>query len=618
MRRNKKKKIIIIALLGILTLMTAGYAALQTNLNIKGTSKINSNWDIRITNVREGAITGDAEKAKESTWNELTANIEANLYQKGDSIEYIITVENKGTIDAILNNISTNKTTNEAIKFTYSGINKNDKLYKGESTEIKVKIEYNPNFNGTPEIGSTEINITLDYIQAEVGGIEVTKPNLYVSNNGNDETGIGSRTKPYKTIKKAYEEAQEESTIYIMDDIIQNETLNFDESKNVTLTSYGTTNSIIRGNDLTESIIYQTSGSLTLNSIVIDGNNVQANSALIILNSENTTLNVNDNSVLKNNNNINDDDIKINWGGAINCYQGQLIINGGTISNNIASRGSIIVFDNITINSGTISNNTSRLWGGGISCVGNCIMNGGTIDNNQVIKYGGGGINIDGTFTLNGGTISNNHATQDGGGIRVGVGTATINGGTISNNHATQNGGGISIISVGSATIKNGNINNNSTKGKGSGIYVCGTLTIENGSIINNHTEDEGGGIYANGISNKNCTVTIKGGMISKNTAVQVGGVSIVHGATVTMTGGVISKNEATTNVGGVSLWNGSKFILDGGTIRNNKSQTVGGIRLHNEFISDTVAANTYTYKSGIVCENTPANSYETHTTCPA
>ena len=614
MRRNKKKKIIIIALLGILALMTAGYAAFQTNLNIKGTSKINSNWDIRITNVREGAITGDAEKAKESTWNELTANIEANLYQKGDSIEYIITVENKGTIDATLNNISINEATHEAIKFTYSGVNKNDKLYKGESTEIKVKIEYNPNFNGTPEIGSAEINITLDYIQAEVGGIEVTKPNLYVSNNGNDETGIGSKASPYKTIKKAYEEAQEESTIYIMDDIIQNETLNFNENKNITLTSYGTTNSIIRGNNLIESIIYQTAGSLTLNSIVIDGNNIQANSALITLNDETTTLNVNDNSILKNNNNTNNDNIKINWGGAINCYQGHLIINGGTISNNITARGAVIVFDNITINSGTISNNTSRLWGGGISCSGNCTMNGGTIDNNQVGTYSGGGINIDGTFTLNGGTISNNHVTQNGGGIRIGTGTATINGGTIISNQSDKAGGGIFVDYEGSVIIKNGNISNNLAKEKGAGISAIGVVTLENAKIINNHTEDEGGGIYAKG---QKCVITIKGGTISNNKATQGGGVSIVHGATVTMTGGGISENEATTNVGGISLWNGSKFILDGGTIRNNKSQTIGGIRLNNEFISDTVAANTYTYKSGIVCENTPANSYETHTTCP-
>ncbi len=44
--------------------MTVGYAAFQTNLNIKGTSKISSNWDIRITGVTSGNKTGNAENAK--------------------------------------------------------------------------------------------------------------------------------------------------------------------------------------------------------------------------------------------------------------------------------------------------------------------------------------------------------------------------------------------------------------------------------------------------------------------------------------------------------------------------------------------------------------------------
>ncbi|MCI9586084.1 MAG: hypothetical protein HFH45_05595, partial [Bacilli bacterium] len=51
MRRNKKKKIVIISLIGILLLMTVGYAAFQTNLDIKGTSKVSSNWNVLITNV---------------------------------------------------------------------------------------------------------------------------------------------------------------------------------------------------------------------------------------------------------------------------------------------------------------------------------------------------------------------------------------------------------------------------------------------------------------------------------------------------------------------------------------------------------------------------------------
>ena len=79
-RENKKRNKIIIGLISLLLIMTVGYAAFQTNLNIKGTSKISSNWDIRITNVTSGNKTGNAENAKTPTWTNLTASMEANLY----------------------------------------------------------------------------------------------------------------------------------------------------------------------------------------------------------------------------------------------------------------------------------------------------------------------------------------------------------------------------------------------------------------------------------------------------------------------------------------------------------------------------------------------------------
>ena len=51
--KRKRKIIIIISLIGILLTMIVGYAAFSTNLTIKGSSKVTSNWDIRITNVKE-------------------------------------------------------------------------------------------------------------------------------------------------------------------------------------------------------------------------------------------------------------------------------------------------------------------------------------------------------------------------------------------------------------------------------------------------------------------------------------------------------------------------------------------------------------------------------------
>ena len=84
MRREKKRKILIITLIGLLLIMAASYAAFQTNLNIKGTSKINSNWDIRITNVEEIKTSGSGESNSTPTWTNLTASMDSNLYDRSN------------------------------------------------------------------------------------------------------------------------------------------------------------------------------------------------------------------------------------------------------------------------------------------------------------------------------------------------------------------------------------------------------------------------------------------------------------------------------------------------------------------------------------------------------
>mgnify|MGYP005759002617 CR=1 FL=1 len=166
MHRNKKKRnIIIFSLVGVLLCMVAGYAAFQTRLEIKGTSKVTSNWNILITNVTAGTPTGSAENAVAPKWDKLTASMEANLYDKGDAMEYDVTIENQGTIDAKLNDILTNleNSNSEAVLITFSGYAKGE-ILKAKSTKIiHVKIEYNPNYDGGET--SSEVEIDFDYGQ---------------------------------------------------------------------------------------------------------------------------------------------------------------------------------------------------------------------------------------------------------------------------------------------------------------------------------------------------------------------------------------------------------------------------------------------------------------------
>ena len=164
-RSKKKRNIIIFGLVGVLLCMVAGYAAFQTQLKVSGTSKVTSNWDIEITNVTSGTPTGSAENAVAPSWDKLWASMEADLYEKGDSMEYDVTIENKGTLDAKLNDIITNldNSNNEAVIITFSGYTKGEVLKAKTSKVIHVKIEYNPEYEGGET--SSEVEINFDYGQ---------------------------------------------------------------------------------------------------------------------------------------------------------------------------------------------------------------------------------------------------------------------------------------------------------------------------------------------------------------------------------------------------------------------------------------------------------------------
>ena len=164
-RSKKKRNIIIVSLIGVLLCMIVGYAAFNTELKISGTSKVTSNWDIEIINVTNGKPVGSAENTVAPTWDALTASMEADLYEKGDAMEYDVTIENKGTIDAKLNDVLTNieNANSEAVNITFSGYTKGEILKSKSSKIIHVKIEYNPNYGGGET--SSEVEINFDYTQ---------------------------------------------------------------------------------------------------------------------------------------------------------------------------------------------------------------------------------------------------------------------------------------------------------------------------------------------------------------------------------------------------------------------------------------------------------------------
>lgn len=112
---------------------------------------------------------------------------------------------------------------------------------------------------------------------------------LYVSSSGNDESGDGTKGKPYATLAKAVTEAEDNATIYVMNDLTMNQSARFWD-KNLTITSaegepytikrgenFAATNDPAR-NGYNGALIEvggtdtDTIGSLTLTNITLDDN----------------------------------------------------------------------------------------------------------------------------------------------------------------------------------------------------------------------------------------------------------------------------------------------------------------------------------------------------------
>ena len=170
MRDRKKRNIIIGALCCLLVFMGIGYAILSQTLNISGIANMRGNWNVKITNMEllSENKTGRAEEVSHS-FTDTTATFEANLYMPGDSIEYRVTVENQGNIDALLKSI-TPTTTNkrEGIKFSHSEID-NTILTAGKTITFTMKVEFLEDATSIPKVENVKYNLELVYVQYNGG-----------------------------------------------------------------------------------------------------------------------------------------------------------------------------------------------------------------------------------------------------------------------------------------------------------------------------------------------------------------------------------------------------------------------------------------------------------------
>ena len=166
MRDRKKRNIIIGALCSLLVFMGIGYAILSQTLNISGIANMKGNWNVKITNMEllSENKTGRAVEVSHS-FTDTTATFTADLYMPGDSIEYRVTVENQGNIDALLKSI-TPTTTNKSkgIKFSHSEID-NTVLTAGKTITFTMKVEFLEDATSIPKVENVKYNLELVYVQ---------------------------------------------------------------------------------------------------------------------------------------------------------------------------------------------------------------------------------------------------------------------------------------------------------------------------------------------------------------------------------------------------------------------------------------------------------------------
>jgi len=211
-RMKKKKNMIIGGLLALIFLMSVGYAAFATNLNISGTANTSS-WIIKITNIREKTHTGGADTVNTS-FTDLSASFSSTLTKPGDSVTYEVTVENMGNIDASLKKVTKTFTQNKYIDVTYSGLLEGQMLYKqggaGSSAIMEVTVTFKDiEIESLTDTITSNITISLDFAQ-EGNNVDTTKKYLveYDTQGGSivesryatwDEFNLTSDLNPTKT-----------------------------------------------------------------------------------------------------------------------------------------------------------------------------------------------------------------------------------------------------------------------------------------------------------------------------------------------------------------------------------------------------------------------------------
>lgn len=164
----KKQSIAIIGVIALVLAVAVGYALFSDQLTINGTATAKGDFDVNFVSVGTPTCSG---YSLECTSANLTALADDELTITVNKLEYPgayviipVTVQNEGTIPAILDSIEeTGLTTDGTVKVSYTGLESKSSLDSGASQTFNVKVMWDENSNVSAE--NVKFSIKLNYVQ---------------------------------------------------------------------------------------------------------------------------------------------------------------------------------------------------------------------------------------------------------------------------------------------------------------------------------------------------------------------------------------------------------------------------------------------------------------------
>ena len=158
MKTRQKQRIVILTLGAVILGLVLGYAALGQVLNINGTSSISGDFNIQIIALDENTM-NHAQTVSKSGLGTTTVSFTVDLESPGASAIYDVTVENKGSIDAVLKSIEgideANLSAPLDVKFSTTGIEEGDPLLKGQRKTFQVQVRWDSSATEIPTSNKT-------------------------------------------------------------------------------------------------------------------------------------------------------------------------------------------------------------------------------------------------------------------------------------------------------------------------------------------------------------------------------------------------------------------------------------------------------------------------------